>query len=149
MRIIRYHTPSTRNFYPASSFGRSPWSGLETEIDRLYNLALSGASKPASAGRFKVDLYQDENNAYVRAELPGFKRDAINVEVVDGYLTIAATRESNEADCTSEAKFSRSLALTDEVKSEAVSAAYENGVLTVTLPKKEEAKPRKVSVAVK
>ena len=149
MRIIRYHTPSTRNFYPASSFGRSPWSGLETEIDRLYNLALSGAAKPASAGRFKVDLYEDENNAYVRAELPGFKRDAINVEVVDGYLTIAATRESNEADRTSEAKFSRSLALTDEVKSDAVAAAYENGVLTVTLPKKEEAKPRKVSVAVK
>ncbi len=149
MRIIQYHTPRTRSFYPASSLGRSPWSGLETEIDRLYNLALSGATKPASAGRFNVDLYQDENNAYVRAELPGFKRDAINVEVVDGYLTIEATRESKEADHTSEAKFRRSLALTDEVKADGVTAAYQDGVLTVTLPKKEEAKPRKVSVAVK
>jgi HSP20 family protein len=148
MRILRYHTPSTRSFCLTNSFGRSPWGGLETEIDRLFNRTVAEAGKPAVAGRFNVDLYQDENNAYVRAELPGFKRDAISVEVVDGNLTIEATRGANEAERTTAAKLSRSLVLSDIVKADSVSAAYLDGVLTVTLPKKEEAKPQKVSVAV-
>ena len=149
MRIIRYQTPTRRYYNPAAVYDRSPWSGLESEIDRLFNAALGGASKSASAGRFNVDLYQDDNHAYVRAELPGFARESINVEVVDGYLTIQATREAKDKEAQTEAKFNRSLALPDDVKTDAVAAAYVDGVLTVTLPKKEEAKPRKVTVAVK
>ena len=85
----------------------------------------------------------------MRAELPGFNREAINVEVVDGYLTLEASREKKSEEGQRAAKFNRSIALSDEVKADEVSAAYVNGVLTVTLPKKEEAKPRKVSVSVK
>ncbi|WP_221031353.1 Hsp20/alpha crystallin family protein [Actomonas aquatica] len=148
MRIVRYAYPTNR-YAPASVFGRSPWAGLETEIDRLFSSALSDfAGTPAGNDRFPVDLYEDENNAYVRAELPGFDRKSINVEVVDGYLTIDATREEKRGEKTSTAKFSRSVALPDEVKTDGVSAAYTDGVLTVTLPKKEEAKPRKISVQV-
>lgn len=93
--------------------------------------------------------YEDANQAYVRAELPGIKRDAINVQVVDGYLTVEASRETKDGEQISTAKFNRSGALPEDVKAEGVTAAYENGVLTVTLPKKEEAKPRKITVAVK
>ena len=63
----------------AAGFQRSPWSGLETEIDRLFDTALGDFTAGASATRFPVDLYEDKDNTYVRAELPGVVRDDINV----------------------------------------------------------------------
>ena len=153
MRLVRYSYPSYRSVAPVSGrFSPSPWSGLETEIDRLFATALGDlAGAPATATRFPVDLYEDKDNTYVRAELPGVTRDDINVEVVDGYLTIAATRKTPAGEGQPEESFSlnRSLQLTDEVQADKVAAAYENGVLTVTLPKREEAKPKKITVAVK
>lgn len=148
MRYIRYNYP-TRRSLPVAAFGRGAWNGLESEIDRLFNAALAGAQTGANTGRFPVDAYQDSHNVYVRAELPGFKRDAINVEVVDGYLTLEATRENEGEKGQTEAKVNRSISLPEDVQTDGVSAAYVDGVLTVTLPKKEEAKPRKISVEVK
>ena len=75
------------------AFNRSPWSGLESEIDRLFEGALSDFNGGPST-RFPVDLYEDQNNTYVRAELPGVNRDDINVEMTDGYLTIAAAHKT-------------------------------------------------------
>ncbi len=152
MRIVRYTYPSYRQ--PITSLGRwsqSPWSGLESEIDRLFETALSSFSDASTSTHFPVDLYEDNDNAYVRAELPGVNRDEINVEVVEDYLTISATRKTPATDGQAEQSFSfsRSVNIPEEVQADKVSASYENGVLTVTLPKREEAKPRKVSVAVK
>jgi HSP20 family protein len=150
MRLVQYSYPSFQSVSPFRSVHRSPWSGLETEIERLFETALSdlGAS---SGGRFPVDLYEDENNTYVRAELPGVNRDDINVEVTDGYLTVVATRKTPGTDGKDDAtySFSRAVSIGDDVHADKVSAAYENGVLTVTLPKREEAKPKKITVAVK
>ena len=151
MRIVRYAYPSVRSFAPAQGgFARSPWSGLETEIDRLFTSALGDFAGPTST-RVPVDLYEDKDNTYVRAELPGVNREDINVEVIDGYLTITATRKTPADDGkTGESfSFSRSVSLNDEVQADKVGAAYENGILTVTLPKREEAKPKKITVAVK
>jgi HSP20 family protein len=147
MRLVRYTYPSFRT--PA--FGsRSPWFGLESEIDRLFETALADFGG-TTANRFPVDLYEDEDNTYVRAELPGVNRDDINVEMTDGYLTIAASRKSAGENGQGEESFSfsRAVSIADEVDSGKVNASYENGVLTVTLPKREEAKPKKISVAVK
>ena len=152
MRLVRYTYPTYRSLAPAlGGFARSPWSGLETEIDRLFETTLGDFAGSATGTRFPVDLYEDKDNTYVRAELPGVSKDDINVEVVDGYLTIAATRKTPAAEGQAEESFSlsRSLQLTDEVQSDKVAATYENGILTVTLPKREEAKPKKVSIAVK
>lgn len=151
MRLVRYTYPSFRSVTPAfGGFQRSPWSGLETEIDRLFETALTGFGR-ASANRFPIDVYEDKNNTYVRAELPGFGRDDINVEITDGYLTIAATRKPANPDAKPEdtVSFSRAVSVSDEVQADKISAVHENGVLTVTLPKREETKPRKVTVAVK
>lgn len=148
MRIIPY-SYSSRSLSPVGGYNRSPWAGLETEIDRLFDAALSGWADMPAADRFPVDLFEDKDNAYVRADLPGVSRDAINVEVVEGYLNIEATRKSQEGDREESFRFSRSISLPDGVRADGVSASYEDGVLTVTLPKKEEAKPRKISVAVK
>jgi HSP20 family protein len=152
MRLVRYTYPTTRSLAPVlGGFARSPWSGLETEIDRLFQNTLSDLGTFAPASRFPVDLYEDKDHTFVRAELPGVNRDDINVEVVDGYLTITAAHKTPAADGKGEESFtlSRSVSLNDSVHADKVSANYENGVLTVTLPKREEAKPKKITVAVK
>lgn len=149
MRLVHYSYPTFRSSFP--SFQRSPWSGLETEIDRLFQTALTEfGGNGTSSSRFPVDLYEDENNTYVRAELPGVNRDDINVEMSDGYLSITARKASGEKGKSEETfSFSRAVSIADEVQTDKVSAVYENGVLTVTLPKREESKPRKIAVAVK
>lgn len=154
MRLVRYIQPTlSRSLSPVSgAFPRSPWSGLETEIDRFFEAALgdlAGAS-PAEH-RFPVDLYEDKDNTYVRAELPGVTRADLSVEMVEDYLTISGARKKPSAEGKGEESFafSRSISIPDSVHSDKVAATFENGVLLVTLPKREEAKPRKVSVEVK
>ena len=131
-RIVRYSYPYSLN------------RSFESELGRLFDSTLSEFATPALAPRFPVDLYEDKDNAYVRAELPGVSRDAINLEIVDGHLTIAATRKSGDES----SNFTRSVSLPETVQADKVSANYENGVLTVTLPKQEQAKPRKINIAV-
>ena len=109
---------------------------------------LSDFASTSAPDRFPVDLYEDAENAYVRAELPGIGRDDIKVEVVDDTLTIEAARKLKEDDKEESFLVSRSVSLPDSVRSEGITATLENGVLTVTLPKREEAKPRKINVSV-
>jgi HSP20 family protein len=152
MRIVRYNYPSFRNPVTSlSGFPRSPWTGLESEIDRLFETALGTFSDPTASTRFPVDLFEDKDNTYVRAELPGIDRSDINVEMVEDYLTISGTRKTpakNNGEAEQSFSFSRSVTIPEQVQSDKVSASYENGVLTVTLPKREEAKPKKVTVAI-
>lgn len=150
MRLIRYSTPNTRSFAPAFAISsRSPWTGLENEINQLFETALSGVASGSSRTEFPVDLYEDKENTYVRAELPGVTRDDISVEMVEGYLTITAARKEKTGEQEESHAFSRSISIPDEVQADKVSAAYLDGVLTVTLPKQEEVKPKKISVEVK
>jgi HSP20 family protein len=143
-RITRYQYPRTANLVPAFA-ARSPLAGLESEIDHLISTALGGDfAAPAVAPRFPVDLFEDKDSYSVRAELPGISREAINVEMVDDYLTINATRKEGEESFN----FSRSVSIPDLVQADKVAASYENGVLTVTLPKQEQAKPRKIAINV-
>lgn len=147
MRITRYYPNSRQS--ASGLVARGPWTGLESEIDQLFQSAVSSFLGAGSGVQFPVDLYEDKSNSYVRAELPGVRREDINVETVDGALTITATRKQ-KADGREEAvSFSRSVGLPEEAQADKVTAAYENGVLTVTLPKREEAKPKKVTVEVK
>jgi HSP20 family protein len=153
MTLLRYSYPRANNF--VRSFGRSPWTGLETQLDRLFASSVSDFGHSASASgsehRFPVDLFEDKENTYVRAELPGLARENINIEMVDGYLTINAESKETDEDgkVTASTVLNRSLAISDTVHADKVSASYENGVLTITLPKREEAKPRKVTIDIK
>lgn len=146
MRIIRYTSPYARAVNPA--FARSPWAGLEAQMDRFFEAALGD---PAGAGAvgFPVDLYEDGAAHTVRAELPGVNRTDIGVELVDGTLSLSAKRTRKIGEREETTTFSRAITVPEgAVQADKVSAVYENGVLTVTLPKREEAKSRKVSVAV-
>lgn len=149
MNLIRYTYPRTTSLVPA--FGRSPWTGLESEIDRLFETAMGEFATPAFEHRFPVDLYEDKDNTYVRAELPGLTREDINIEMVDGYLSLNGNRKVTDDDgkVTETFSLNRSIAIPEAVQADKVTAAYENGILTVTLPKREEAKPKKVTIEIK
>lgn len=150
MRLIRYIQPGARSLAPAYGLsGRSPWTGLENEIDQLFESALSGFVSGPSRAQFPVDLYEDKENTYVRAELPGTSRGDIGVEMVEGYLTITAARKEKDGNSEETVSFSRSISIPDEIQADKVSAVLQDGVLTVTLPKREEARPKKVSIEVK
>src|SRR5690606_14243250 len=90
MRLIRYTNPYNRVYSPA--FARSPWAGLEEQMDRLFEAALGETAGASNVAGFPVDLYEDSGASYVRAELPGVDRADIGVELVDGTLQITAKR---------------------------------------------------------
>ena len=149
MRLIKYTNPNARGVVPANYFGsRFDVAGIENEIDWLFGAALNGFAGSALSGQFPVDLYEDKDNTYVRAELPGVNRDAISVEIVDGSLSIQASRKEKSGEGESTTSFNRLVSIPEEVQADKVSAAYENGILTVTLPRTEKSKPKKISVSV-
>jgi len=148
MNLIRYHYPRT-TLVPTS--GRSPWHGLESEFDRFFESALGEFTGSTRQDRFPVDLYEDKDNSYVRADLPGLAREDIALELVNGYLSISAEKKTTDDDgkVTETFSLNRTINVPHETQSDKISASFEHGVLTVTLPKREEAKPRKISIEVK
>lgn len=117
-------------------------------MERLFDAARSDTAG-VSAGVFPVDLYEDAAAAYVRAELPGVQRADIGVELVEGALHLTAKRVRKIGGRDETLEYNRTVTVPEStVQADKVAAAFENGVLTVTLPKREEAKPRKISVAV-
>ena len=146
MRFINYTNPNALTVAPATGFGgRFQLGDIEDQIDWLFGTGLAGAGR---GGQFPVDIYEDKENTYVRAELPGVNRDAIGVEIVEGSLFIQATRKEKAGEGEGSVSFNRLVSIPEEVQADKVTAAYENGILTVTLPKMEEAKPRKINVSV-
>lgn len=157
MRLVRYTLPSVQRRVPALAGGiRSPWAGLEDEIDRMFEAAFGDLTASAPNG-FPVDLFEDQANTYVRAELPGLSREEIGVEMSEGDLTITVSRrapasatpaETGGATAPAPQPFRRTVAVSAPVDAAKVSASYEHGILTVTLPKPAAAAPRKITVAV-
>ena len=155
MSLIRYQAPELSTWSP---FDRL--STLRDEMNRLFDVSppgfgaredrLLGAWSPA------LDVYQDKDNVYVKTELPGMKKEDIQISLQDNTLTIAGERkqekEIKEGDgFRSErffGRFHRSVALPVQVQTNTVKAQYKDGILTVTLAKAEEAKPRQIQVQV-
>jgi len=146
MRYIQFTQPSYRGT-PGFGFGARA-AGYDNELDWLFGTALTGFANATRGGQFPVDLYEDKENTYVRAELPGVNRDAVNVEYADGSLSIKASRKAKSGEGEKDVSLTRAISIPDEVQADKVSAAYENGVLTVTLPRREETKAKKINVSV-
>jgi HSP20 family protein len=99
---------------------------------------------------------EDKDNYTVHVELPGLKREEIEVSLQDGALVITGERKGEKVEKGTEVhrqerfygKFQRALTLPEPVAADKVKADYKDGVLTVTLPKTEEAKPKKIDVSV-
>jgi HSP20 family protein len=101
-----------------------------------------------------VDVAEDESGYRLVAELPGVNKDDVKISLTEGLLTIRGEKKSavkNEGETwhrveRSYGSFERSFRLTAPVDAGKVKARYENGVLTVLVPKAEEAKPREISI---
>ena len=136
-------------------FHTSSWN----DFDRLFDQLWRGVGRPAAAQAAfapRVDITETEEALRVAAELPGMEEKDIEVSLEDGVLTIRGERNAEETDGDApgvrhresfRGAFRRSLRLPREVDSEAVTAAYRNGVLTVTLPKAPEARVRNIPVS--
>ena len=105
---------------------------------------------------FRFDLYEEEDSYIIEADLPGFLKSDINIEIEPPYLTVRATREVPRAErdegryLHSErffGSFERSFDIAN-TDADGISAAYENGVLTLKIPKKKEETPKKISLSV-
>ena len=100
------------------------------------------------------DVSETANAIVVKAELPGMDVKDIDIALTDGLLTIKGERKLEKEDKKEDyhrierqfGSFSRSLNLGHRVKADAIEAAYKDGILTVTLPKTEESKPKKIEV---
>lgn len=107
---------------------------------------LLGEFLPSNAGRLATDVYEDPNNYYARFELPGVKKEDVKVEVHDRLLTVSAERREKEGDKEESFSLSRSVSVPEGVRGDAISAKLEDGILTVTLPKQEQRKPKQIEV---
>lgn len=153
MSIIKWQRPLPD--WP--SIGR--WSDLRDEIDRMFEAPLRELARNSqffTGWSPALDVYDEKDNFVVKAEVPGMKKEDIEVSFHDGNLTISGERksETKEEDaevCRAErfvGRFQRTIALPGSVALDKVAATYKDGVLTVTLPKSEDSKPRQIDVSV-
>lgn len=130
---------------------------LRDELDRLFENPLSELARGSQLLRAwnpAVDLYEDADNLILKAELPGMKKEEIEVSLHDGALKISGERKSEKKNEDTQARrserfvgvFHRSITLPVGVKADKVDAKYKDGILTVTLPKAEEAKRKQIEV---
>ena len=129
----------------------NPFGAFEDTLNRFF--AVPAASRPWSPA---VDILENEQELTLKADVPDMTEKDIAIQIENGTLTIKGERKFEKKDDKSGyhriersyGAFSRSFSLPDTVEAEKVNAAYKNGVLTVTLPKKELAKPRVIEVKV-
>ena len=154
MNIVKWQRPTLTNW---PSFGRL--SDLRDEIDRLFESPLSELTRTSqllSGWTPALDVYEGKENFVVKAELPGMKKEDIEVSLHDGSLSISGERKAETKHEDAEVyraerffgRFQRTVTLPTAVAADKVKAAYKDGVLTITLPKTEEAKPKQIDVSV-
>lgn len=153
MNIIRYHNQGRSDL--AHAFDR--FAALRDEMDRLFDGSFGPVFRtPGSFSRWApaLDVYQDKDQFTVVAELPGMRKEDIELLLQDGVLTISGERKQekkNEQGYRTErfsGRFQRSVTLPTSVDGSKVKATYQDGILKVVLPKAEEAKPKQIEVSV-
>jgi HSP20 family protein len=154
---MNYLTRWQRPDVSGPTFGRL--TSLRDEIDRLFEgplAELARGSRLLSGWTPELDIFEDKDNLIVKAELPGMKREDIQVSLHDGSLSISGERKTESKHEDAEVyraerfvgRFQRTVTLPTPVAGDKVKADYKDGILTVTLPKTEEAKPKQIEVNV-
>jgi HSP20 family protein len=139
------------------SYGyRSPWREMERLRREMLNLVseLPTAEGATTPGYPAINVWTNEEDAVVTAELAGIDADAIDISVVGDTLTLAGERGAEETDEEStyhrrerrHGRFSRVVKLPFPVEPDAVEAVFEKGVLSILLPRLEADKPRRITV---
>jgi HSP20 family protein len=136
-------------------------SSLQNEMNRLFNTVFDAPATGGNGGQARrwvpaMDLLETDEHFVLRADLPGMREEDVAIELEDNVLTLSGERNAEHEDRQEGyfrverafGSFARSLTLPRGVDAEAVTAAFDNGVLEVRIPKPEERKPRKISIGV-
>ena len=133
-------------------------TALQEQINRIFGdgLGRTGEESNLTPWAPAVDIYETENELVVKADLPDVNPEDLDIRVENNILTIRGERkfEKNVHEDNylrierAYGSFSRSFSLASSVNSESIQADYHNGVLTLSLPKREEAKPKQIKVNV-
>ncbi len=139
----------------------SPFRGqatLQDQINRLFNDAFERTEQESNLTSWApaVDIYENEHELVVKADLPGIESRDLDIRVENNILTIRGERKFdkklNEDNYLRVERaygaFSRSFSLANSVNPDGIKADYQNGVLTLNVPKREEAKPKQIKVTV-
>jgi HSP20 family protein len=155
MSLTRWQRPELNVWSPFRHL-----SLLRDEIDRLFDSpldALTSNSQQFLNGWLpSIDLYEDRDHLVLKAEIPGMKKEDIDISLHGEVLTLSGERKEEETFDKTETyraerflgRFQRTLTLPVRVEASKVQASYKDGILTVTLPKAEEAKPKQIEVKV-
>ena len=138
-----------------------PLDMIGREFDTVLNRYFGGGSETGNGGRqhwmapYGVDIREDQDHLYVEADLPGFKKNEVDITLENQTLTISAEHKDEEKSeqkgdwLLNErryARFLRSFTLPPTIDDQKVDAKLADGVLRITLNKREETKPRKIQV---
>lgn len=129
---------------------------LQREMNRVFD-SYSSSSARSSSRYPAMNVWADEESALITVELPGLKHDDIELNIVENVLTLSGERKpAEEVEGTKYhrqerryGKFSRTTRLPYKIDVEKVEAVFKNGVLSITLPRVEEDRPKKIAVKVK
>jgi HSP20 family protein len=156
MSLIRWNPSRELTAFPTDVLN------MQREINRMFDSFFRGGvqddgSMFPSVWTPAVDVAEHDNEYVVKVELPGVSKDDVKITMHDSTLTIRGekkqekeTKESNYHRVErSYGSFQRSFTLPSTVKSDRIEAAYKDGILTISLPKAEEAKPKQIEVKVK
>ena len=135
-----------------------PYESAQREFDSMLNRFFGGQTSNGGErlAPYAVDVREDADHFYVEAELPGFRKDDVNITLENQQLTISAERkEENQQKQKGDlllherrySRFLRSFTLPPTVDEQSVNAKLTDGVLTITLNKREETKPRRIQVS--
>jgi HSP20 family protein len=130
---------------------------LQEEVNRLFSTNLRAFGDEGigrGAWNPSVDIYENKDQIVLEAELPGMKQEDFDLSIENNVITLRGERRFEKTDDTdnyhrverSYGSFTRSFTLPQSVSSEGTTAEYSNGVLRVTLPKREETKSRRIEV---
>jgi len=131
---------------------------LQDEVNRLFsgNIARAFDDEGIARGSWSpsVDIYENKDQIVLEAELPGMKREDFDISVENNVITLRGERQFEKKDESDNyhrverayGSFTRSFTLPNTVSTEGATADYRNGVLRVTLPKREETKARRIEI---
>ncbi len=123
------------------------------ELDRLTQQVFGPNGTPARPSAMLMDAWRDGDSFYVEFDLPGIRQDSIDIDVERNVVTVKAERPPRASDAELLAAerprgvFSRQLVLDDNLDTNRIEASYHEGVLALTIPVAEQAKPRKVEIS--
>ena len=134
---------------------------LNEEMNRLVQNVFPGETRETSLFKGSwnpaVDISEDDDNFFLNVELPGLTKDDVKVKYEEGVLTITGEKKAEKEDKDrnyhrierSYGKFERSFRITSQILADKINADFSNGVLSITLPKADEVKPKEIEVKIK